>query len=91
MAITAGDNCFWIGGVTGYAGGFADESPGMPVTVFTHCAAKNVTVTTGENADGVGDIVGAGFYNEEVAAANGAPFDRPTRFELADCEIEPAA
>ncbi len=88
VAITAGDDCFWIGGITGYAGGFADEGFGMPVTVFKNCAVKNVSVTTGENADGVGDIVGAGFYNEEVAAANGAPFDQPTQFELVDCTVE---
>ena len=88
VTITAGDNCFWIGGITGYAGGFDDESLGMPVTVFKNCAVKNVSVTTGENADGVGDIVGAGFYNEEVAAANGAPFDQPTQFELVDCTVE---
>ena len=88
VTITAGDNCYWIGGITGYAGGFADESLGMPVTVFKNCAVKNVSVATGENADGVGDIVGAGFYNEEVAAANGAPFDQPTQFELVDCTVE---
>ena len=88
VTITAGDDCFWIGGITGYAGGFADESLGMPVTVFTNCAVKNVSVTTGENADGVGDIVGAGFFNEKVAAANGAPFDQPTQFELVDCTVE---
>ena len=88
VTITAGDNCRWIGGITGYAGGFPDESLGMPVTVFTHCAVRNFSVTAGENADGVGDIVGAGFYNEEVAAANGAPFDQPTRFELVDCAVE---
>ena len=88
VAITAGDNCFWIGGITGYAGGFADENLGLPVTVFTNCSVKNVSVTTGENADGVGDIVGAGFYSEDVAAANGAPFDQPTQFELVDCTVE---
>ena len=88
VTITAGDNCFWIGGITGYAGGFDDESLGMPVTVFKNCAVRNVSVATGENADGVGDIVGAGFYNEEVAAANGAPFDQPTQFELVDCTVE---
>ena len=85
VTITAGDSCFWIGGITGYAGGYADEQYGMPVTVFTNCAARNVTVNAGENAEGVGDIVGSGFYNEEVAAANGAPFDQPTRYELVDC------
>ena len=88
VTITAGDNCTWIGGITGYAGGYPDESLGMPVTVFTNCVARNVDVTTGDNADGVGDIVGSGFYSEEVAAANGAPFDQPTQYELVDCTVE---
>ena len=34
VMITAGDNSWWIGGITGYAGGFEDEALGMPVTVF---------------------------------------------------------
>ena len=85
VTITAGDNCFWIGGITGYAGGYPDAQYGMPVTVFKHCAARKVSMTTGENADGVGDIVGAGFFNKDVAAANGAPFDQPTQYELVDC------
>ena len=88
VTITAGDNCTWIGGITGYAGGYPDESLGMPVTVFTNCVVRNVTVTTGDNADGIGDIVGSGFYNEAVAEANGAPFDKPTEFELLDCAVE---
>ena len=91
VTITAGDNCFWIGGITGYAGGYPDESFGMPVTVFKGCAVRNVTVTTGKNADGVGDIVGSGFYSEEAAAANGAPFDQPTQYELVDCVVESEA
>ena len=90
VTITAGDGCFWIGGITGYAGGYPDESFGMPVTVFTDCTAQNVIVSAGADADGIGDIVGSGFYNEEVAAANGAPFDQPTQFELVNCSAEPA-
>ena len=44
----------------------------------------------------IGDIVGSGFYNEQVAQANGAPFDQPTQYELVDCatdmsEEKPAA
>ena len=89
VVITAGDDCFWIGGVTGYAGGYPDESFGVPVTVFTGCKALNVTVTAGANASGIGDIVGAGFYHEQLAQ-NGAPFDQPTQFELIDCEADPA-
>ena len=58
VTITTGDDCRWIGGITGYAGGYADEQYGMPVTVFKGCIAKNVTVNAGEKADGIGDIVG---------------------------------
>ena len=90
VAITAGNNCFWIGGITGYAGGYPDAAMGMPVTVFTNCNAVNVTVAAGENADGIGDIVGSGFYSAEAAAANGSPFDQPTRFEIVDCSADPA-
>ena len=81
VVITVGDDCSWIGGITGYAGGYPVEELGMPVTVFTNCAANGVTVTTGENAEGVGDIVGSGFYSDELAA-NGAPFDQPTVYEI---------
>ena len=87
VTITVGENCRWIGGITGYAGGYPAEELGMPVTVFTLCRAVNVTVNAGAGADGVGDIVGSGFYSEELAAA-GAPFDRPTQYELVDCAAE---
>ena len=90
VVITAGDNCFWMGGITGYAGGYPDANLGMPVTVFTKCNAVNVTVKAGEKADGIGDIVGSGFFSAEAAAAKGAPFDEPTKFELVDCKAEPA-
>ena len=89
VIITAGDDCRWIGGITGYAGGYAVEELGMPVTVFTNCQALNVSVKTGANAEGIGDIVGSGFYSE-VLAANGAPFDQPTQFELVNCSSSPA-
>ena len=87
VMITAGKNCFWIGGITGYAGGFEDEAFGMPVTVFEKCSVKNVVIAV-EDAEGVGEIVGSGFFNADVAAANGAPFDNPTVFELIDCIAE---
>ncbi len=89
VTITAGDNCRWIGGITGYAGGYPVEGLGMPVTVFTNCQALGVTVIAGANAEGIGDIVGSGFYSDEMAA-NGAPFDQPTQFELVNCNAEPA-
>ena len=89
VVITVGDDCRWIGGITGYAGGYPVEELGMTVTVFTNCQALNVAVHAGANADGIGDIVGSGFYSDELAA-NGAPFDQPTQFELVDCKAEPA-
>lgn len=50
---------------------------------------KNGSVKAYESemsAEGMyGGIVGAGFYNEEVAQANGAPFDAPTVFNLVNC------
>ena len=89
VTITVGDDCFWIGGITGYAGGFPVEELGMPVTVFTGCRALNVTLNAGANPEGVGDIVGSGFFNEE-AAQMGAPFDQPTQYELVDCAADPS-
>ena len=87
VTLTVGDDCRWIGGITGYAGGYPVEELGMPVTVFTNCKALNVTVNAGANAEGIGGIVGSGFFSEELAA-NGAPFDQPTQFELVDCMAE---
>ena len=87
VMITAGKNCFWIGGITGYAGGYENEEFGMPVTVFEKCSVKNVVIAA-EGAEGVGEIVGAPFFSEEAAKANGAPFDQPTVYKLADCTAE---
>ena len=87
VTITVGDNCRWIGGFTGYAGGYPVEELGMPVTVFTNCRTLNVTMNAGANADGIDDIVGSGFYSDELAA-QGAPFDQPTQYELVDCHVE---
>ena len=87
VTLTVGDNCRWIGGITGYAGGYPAEELGMPVTVFTNCRTLNVTMNAGANADGIGDIVGSGFYSDELAA-QGAPFDQPTVYELVDCTAE---
>ena len=84
VTITAGEGSRWIGGITGYAGGYEDETFGMPVTVFTSCTAENVTFDVPEGTEGVENIVGAGFYSEEVAEAMGAPFDQPTTFVIAE-------
>ena len=84
VTITAGDNCFWVGGITGYTGGFEDESAGVPVTSVIGCSAGDVEISVGENSDGIGSIVGAGFYNPDVAEAYGAPYDRPTVYRILD-------
>jgi hypothetical protein len=77
--------------ITGYAGGFEDESAGIPVTVFTNCTTDNVTIDVPEGTEGVGDVVGAGFYSEEAAEAYGSPYDQPTIFVIAEEEQENAA
>ena len=69
VEIKAGDNCFWIGGLTGYAGGYEAAEAGIPVTAVTGCSLSNITITTGANADGVDEIVGAGFFMEGLAEA----------------------
>ena len=86
VVITAGEGSFWIGGITGYAGGYEDESYGMPVTLFTACTTDNVSIDVPEGAEGIGDIVGAGFYSEAAAAAYGAPYDQPTVYVIAGDE-----
>ena len=85
VTITAGDGSFWIGGITGYAGGFEDESAGVPVTAVSDCTTSNVAMNVAEGAEGVDDFVGAGFYNEQVAQAYGAPYDQPTVFTIENC------
>ena len=81
-SIEAGEGSFWIGKITGYAGGFEDESAGIPVTVFTNCTTDNVTINAAEGTEGVGEIVGAGFYSGEAAEAYGAPYDQPTIYVI---------
>ena len=89
--VTAGEGSSRIGKITGYAGGFEDESAGVPVTVFTNCTTENVTIDVPEGTEGVGDIVGSGFYSEEAAQALGAPYDQPTVFVISDDAQEDAA
>ena len=88
VTITAAGGCSWIGGITGYAGGFEAEEAGIPVTKVERCSTKNVTVSVGEDAEGIGDFVGAGFYSELAAQAMGAPYDAPTVFVITDCTAE---
>ena len=85
VTITAGAGCYWIGSITGYAGGYEAQEYGTPVTVFTDCSAENVNIV---QACGEEDLVGAGFYNETVAQALGAPFDQPTVYVIRDSAAE---
>ena len=85
VTITAGTGCYWIGSITGYAGGYEAQEYGTPVTVFTDCSAENVSIV---QACGEEDLVGAGFYNEAVAQAHGAPFDQPTVYVIRDSAAE---
>ena len=85
VTITAGTGCYWIGSITGYAGGYEAQEYGTPVTVFTDCSAENVSIV---QACGDEDLVGAGFYNEAVAQAHGAPFDQPTVYVIRDSAAE---
>ena len=85
VTITAGTGCYWIGSITGYAGGYEAQEYGTPVTVFTGCSAENVSIV---QACGEEDLVGAGFYNEAVAQAHGAPFDQPTVYVIRDSAVE---
>ena len=85
VTITAGAGCYWIGSITGYAGGYEAQEYGTPVTVFTDCSAENVSIV---QACGEEDLVGAGFYNEAVAQAHGAPFDQPTVYVIRDSAAE---
>ena len=81
VTITAGAGCYWIGSITGYAGGYEAQEYGTPVTVFTGCSAENVSIVQACDEE---DLVGAGFYNEAVAQALGAPFDQPTVYVIRD-------
>ena len=85
VTITAGGGCYWIGGITGYTGGFEDKSAGIPVTEVTDCTTSNVEMSVAEDAEGVDDFVGSGFYSEEAAQALGAPYDQPTVFTIENC------
>ncbi len=83
VTITAGANSYWVGSLTGYAGGYENPEFGLPVTVFTDCSADNVTIV---KTAGEGELVGGGFFNEEVAAVYGAPYDQPTVYMFQDGE-----
>ena len=89
VRITTGDNARMVGGLTGYAGGYEDESFGVAVTEISRCTVSDVEITTGENQESVGGLIGGGFYLENLSAV-GEPYDAPTVFTIADCAVSAA-
>ena len=81
VTLSVGENSFWIGSITGYAGGYELPEAGVPITVFTGCTAENVTIIRLAGRD---ELVGGAFYNEMAAETYGAPYDEPTVFVIQD-------
>ena len=82
-----GDNARMVGGLRGYAGRYADEVYGIPVTTVSRFRVNNVEIATGKNsAASVSGLMGGGFYLDEMASI-GAPYDAPTVFNIADCTV----
>ena len=77
VRITVGDNVSLLGGLTGYAGGYEDESESLNVTAISRCVANNVEIVTSEGAEAVGAIIGGSFRSGEEQAE--------TVFTIADC------
>ena len=86
VRITVGDNVRLVGGLTGYAGGYEDETYGVAVTKINRCTVTDVEIATGEDAESVGGLVGGGFYQEKLSST-GTPYDAPTVFTIKDCNI----
>ena len=79
VRITVGDSARMVGGLTGYAGGYEDESSGAAVTAITHCTVSGVEISTGGDAESVGGLVGGGLRFGEN--------DAPTAFTITDCSV----
>ena len=75
-----------VGGLTGYAVGYENQSYNVSVTEITRCTVNGVEIATGEDAESVGGLVGGGFYLDEMAVI-GAPYDAPTVFTVVDCSV----
>ena len=87
VRIVTGDNARMVGGLLGYAGGYEDETYGIPVTAVSRCTVNNVEIATGKNpADSVSGLVGGGFYLDEMASI-GTPYDTATTFTVQDCTV----
>ena len=86
VRITVGGNARMVGGLTGYAGGYEDETYNVAVTAVTRCTVNGVEIATGEDAERVGGLVGGGFYLDELSSI-GAPYDVPSMFTVTDCAV----
>jgi hypothetical protein len=69
VTITARDNCLMIGGLLGFAGTYAPDTP----TSINNCTVTNVTITAPAGAERIGGIVGSGFYFSAYAAMASMP------------------
>ncbi|MBP5719100.1 MAG: hypothetical protein J6X53_09035, partial [Abditibacteriota bacterium] len=86
VRIVAGDNARMVGGLFGYAGGYEDETYGVPVTAVSRCTVNGVEIATGKNPAAVGGLVGGGFYLDEMASI-GAPYMAPSVYTVQDCTV----
>ena len=86
VRIVTGDNARMVGGLLGYAGGYEDETYGIPVTAVSRCTVNGVEIATGKDPAAVGRLVGGGFYLDEMASI-GAPYDTATVFTVQDCTV----
>jgi len=82
VQITVGDNARMVGGLTGYAGGYEDETAGLAVTAVSRCAVNGVEISAGEGASAVGGVIGGGFRTSKD--------ESPTVFTIADCTVSAA-
>ena len=66
--------------------GYSHESLVYDIVLENGVVEVNPTELSAEGM--YGGIVGAGFYHEEVAKANGAPYDQPTVYTILNCTAE---
>jgi hypothetical protein len=79
VTITVGENCFMIGGLLGYTGTYAPDTP----TSINNCAVTNVTINAHSSAERIGGIVGSGFYASMYATMSEF-FSTPSAFTVAN-------
>jgi hypothetical protein len=84
VTITAGEDCFMIGGLLGYTGTY---TPSVP-TAINNCTVTNVTISAPTSAERIGGIVGSGFYSSMYATMASMPgyefLGAPSAFTVAN-------